>query len=67
MYWGDLAWEPLDPGELRRVRELNIEYSKLLEVHEKVAIQEAREGGRQVLGHVGKVSGGPMGRTGPDM
>lgn len=42
--------QPLDPREVRQARKLDIEYSKQMEVNEKVCTQQALERGHQVLG-----------------
>lgn len=50
MYQDDLAGEPIDKAEVSRARELETGYFKQKQVYEKVPIQEARDGGHQVLG-----------------
>lgn len=45
-----LHGEPLDPREVKKASELDIEYCKHMEVYEKVPTQQARERGHQTLG-----------------
>lgn len=50
MYWDDLTVGPLDIGEVRRARVLDIECSEKMNVYTKVPLDEAKSGGHQVLG-----------------
>lgn len=49
-HWGDLTGEPLDPEEVAKSWQLKIDYGRQVQVYQKAPIQEAREGGSQVLG-----------------
>lgn len=48
-YWGDLAGEPLDAEEVRKARALEIEYSRKMNLYNKVPLSDATRGGHQVF------------------
>lgn len=47
---GGLAGQPLDSPGVAKARELEIDYFRQIRVFAKVPVQEARDGGQQVLG-----------------
>lgn len=59
--WGDLTGAPLEAKEVRKARRVDIEYVKQMGVCDNAPLQEAKGGGRNLLGarwvHVEKAGG----------